>query len=540
MAGFSYMPLHRKLLIGTLVLVLVPMLACAILTNRIARTAMEWSHAQHARSLAGTAAIAISRQMEAADLGANPGMEPGGRVELDDSLVVLERNPGLAFVIVEDWQGRVLYERTVDRRARTDFESWVKAGGEELDSHAIHPDSRLDLVVWREPVWTASGSAEADRASGTLLLGLRDREMGAVLEDFQDTLLLSVAVICGLSLPVVYWAVRRWVHPLRELVAASGRLGAGEVPAAVHAATDDEVGQLTAAFDRMARDLYAVRLRLQRSNDALEGKVAARTVELERARRRLESEIRDKDEFLRAASHDLIAPLRNIGGMASLLLEAHYDELDEEIRTKLERINADVEMQFDLIDDLVSISQLRTQPSRQERVNLGELFEDLRHRLEYDLERHGIALELPAFLPEVVADKNRLQRVFLNLIDNAIKYMGDSSQRKITVGFEQQDEQMHFTVTDTGSGIRPDDQSRIFQVFARGRSHRAKDIPGRGIGLAGVKAIIECYGGRIWVNSEPGRGSAFHLTFDCELMKSNPPTGAGDELAQGGWVRAAS
>ena len=107
--------------------------------------------------------------------------------------------------------------------------------------------------------------------------------------------LTAAAVVCLGSLPVVIWVVKRWVAPLRQLVAEARRIGALQVPVPVRVKGDDELSVLAAAFNQMARNLYAARLRTQRANAALERKVAMRTAELERVNARLEAEIDDYD-----------------------------------------------------------------------------------------------------------------------------------------------------------------------------------------------------------------------------------------------------
>src|SRR5690606_7893230 len=121
-------------------------------------------------------------------------------------------------------------------------------------------------------------------------------------------------------------------------------------------------------------------------------KVINRTAELERLNRKLESEIHDKNEFIRAISHDLGAPLRNINGITSVLLLKKKEEFTDDTLSKLQRISANAKVQADLINDLLELSRIRSRPAKRENVDLAELLEQLRDSLTFDLEKSRISL----------------------------------------------------------------------------------------------------------------------------------------------------
>jgi signal transduction histidine kinase len=268
----------------------------------------------------------------------------------------------------------------------------------------------------------------------------------------------------------------------------------------------------------MARHLHGACTQLEQANQDLENKVRARTAELEGLNHRLQLETRSRDEFFRAVSHDLSAPLRNIGGLASLLLARHQDLLAQDARAKLERIHANVQVQAAMIHDLLELSRIRTPGGPRRALGLTPLLAELRDSLSYDLERARVSLEVAGPLPTIVAEPNRIRQVFQNLLDNAAKYMLDAPVRRIRVSCETTERYYRFTVADTGPGIAPADLPRLFQVFQRGRGPAALRVPGRGVGLAGVKAIVESYGGTVGVDSTPGRGAAFHFTLDRRVV----------------------
>ena len=110
--------------------------------------------------------------------------------------------------------------------------------------------------------------------------------------------------------------------------------------------------------------------------------------------------------------------------------------------------------------------------------------------------------------------------MFQNLIDNAIKYMGDGATREIHVGCTLGTTETEFYVRDTGIGIDPEDLGKVFHVFRRGKNTAAQNVPGKGVGLASVKSIIETYNGTIWVESEVAKGSTFRFTINGKFVPS--------------------
>ncbi len=186
--------------------------------------------------------------------------------------------------------------------------------------------------------------------------------------------------------------------------------------------------------------------------------------------------------------------------------------------------------QHELINDLLELSRLRTKAHRPVELRLGELVDEVAEGLGFDLENADIAFELRGDWPVVHAERNRFRQVFQNLIDNAIKYMMDSEERRITVEvervrdfeadvFDGQDV-YRFSVADTGRGIAEQDVEAVFRVFARSTHSGTHDVAGRGVGLACVEAIVRRYGGRVGVESTLGAGSTFWFTVPVEAVSS--------------------
>jgi signal transduction histidine kinase len=143
-------------------------------------------------------------------------------------------------------------------------------------------------------------------------------------------------------------------------------------------------------------------------------------------------------------------------------------------------------------------------------VDVGTLIERVRGALSADLGEAGASLEY-ASLPVVAADEGQLLQLFQNLIGNAIKFCPADRKPVVRISAARTDVGWHFQVTDNGIGIPKEKQEKLFNLFVR--LHTAEEYPGTGLGLAICRRIVERHGGRIWLESEPGRGSIFHFTL---------------------------
>jgi signal transduction histidine kinase len=515
-----------KLMLWSAVLVMVPTLLCAVWLSRMAAEAMSQ---QHART------VAVTAQTLAASLA--------GKLSLgvDDSarglLSSLRLDSRLAFVTVSNARFEPLHQYAADADAWGQYQQWLADAGALGLAHSAPPimlGRYGELVVHETPIWNPpldprnprQIQPEDRKLEGFVLLALHEPKLIATLDHLSAAQATAAGVICLLAMPIAVWYSKRWTAPVRALLAATGRLALGLSPGTIKVKDKDELGVLAIAFNRSAQQLFAAQAQLRQANEDLEQKVSDRTAELETANRRLESEIHDKNEFLRAVTHDLSAPLRNIGGMANMLIIKHDEQLTDDAITKLKRISANVDVQAGLISDLMELSRIRSRPGKKERIDLQELLRELGENLSYDLERNRITLQIDQGAPTIIAERNRFQQVFMNLLDNGIKYMGDAAERKITISFDQIDDQLQFSVTDTGQGIDAKDVPHVFNVFRRGTYSGTHDVPGRGIGLASVKSIVECYGGRVWVESRRNMGSTFHFTLDARQVAQVQPADA--------------
>jgi signal transduction histidine kinase len=246
------------------------------------------------------------------------------------------------------------------------------------------------------------------------------------------------------------------------------------------------------------RALYASEAALRESNEYLE-KASA---ELERSNKELE-------QFAYVASHDLQEPLRMVSSYSQLLAERYEGQLDEKAKKYIEyAVDGAIRMQR-LINDLLAYSRVGTRGNPIESTDahsgLGEAIRNLAAMIE-----ESKAIITNEELPMVRADASQLVQVFQNLLSNGIKFRGEDFPR-VHVSVRDGGREWVFSVKDNGIGIDPQYADRVFVIFQR--LHTRQEYPGTGIGLAVCRRIVERHAGKIWFESEPGKGSTFFFTI---------------------------
>ena len=243
--------------------------------------------------------------------------------------------------------------------------------------------------------------------------------------------------------------------------------------------------------------------RVKRQAEELEQRVQERTRELEAANRELEA-------FTYTVSHDLKSPLRGIEGFARALAEDYADRLDDSGRRYLATIQTSASRMGQLIDDLLRYSRIERRAVDRRPVALEPLLDLLCEELAGDLQSRGLAVTQELAVPEVPAEREGLREALANLLSNAVKFTPDHGG-PISVRSSRDGDSIVITVADRGIGFDMKYHDRIFGMFER--LHRQEEYPGTGVGLAIVRRVAERHGGRAWAESEPGKGSLFHLAL---------------------------
>jgi signal transduction histidine kinase len=257
---------------------------------------------------------------------------------------------------------------------------------------------------------------------------------------------------------------------------------------------------------------YLVRQQIDYSEQAL----TCRAEELRKTNEALVRSNLDLQQFAYIASHDLQSPLRSIGGFIQILESASADSLNDEAKECIRRTVQAVQRMQTLIRDLLAYSRLDSAASQFQRVNFRDVLADAVALLDAPVRESGAEVTCGT-LPIVVGDRSQLVQLLENLIGNALKYRGDEPPR-IYVAAEQRCDNWVFSVRDNGIGIDPKYHDRIYDIFRR--LHTYQEYSGTGIGLAICRRVVNRHAGRIWVDSELGRGSCFYFTMPTQATNS--------------------
>ena len=237
-----------------------------------------------------------------------------------------------------------------------------------------------------------------------------------------------------------------------------------------------------------------------RLNNELEQRVLKRTAELEAANKELK-------DFSYVVSHDLKAPLRAIGQLATWISEDYAPAFDEQGKEQMKLLTGRVKRMDALINGVLQYSRIGRVKGEETQTDLNTLVRDV---IELIALPDHIQVTIENELPVIICDKTRMEQVFQNLLSNAIKFM-DKPEGEVGIRCVDEDTHWKFSVADNGPGIDEKYHEKIFRIF---QTLTPRDeYESTGVGLSIVKKIVEFYGGRIWVESEPGSGTTFFFAL---------------------------
>ncbi|MCI0396956.1 MAG: HAMP domain-containing histidine kinase [Chloroflexi bacterium] len=250
--------------------------------------------------------------------------------------------------------------------------------------------------------------------------------------------------------------------------------------------------------------------------------------ELLQAKDAADSANQAKSEFVSVVSHELNNPLTAVRGYADLLAAGVVGPINDQQADFLKTINANAVRMQTLVSDLTDISRIESGRLRLEcsPVSITRAVEEVLRSMQNQIEgrQQTLRIHMDADLPLVWADHNRLVQVLTNLISNAHKYTIPGGNIFLAVELEERansaNKMVQVTVQDTGIGIKPEDQNKLFQKFFRADDEWARQSPGTGLGLTITKNLIELQGGRIWFESRSGEGSTFYFTIPVAGQQS--------------------
>lgn len=245
--------------------------------------------------------------------------------------------------------------------------------------------------------------------------------------------------------------------------------------------------------------------------------------EIEDKSRQIEAANRHKSEFLANMSHELRTPLNAIIGFSEVLGERLFGELNEKQAEYTDDILSSGRHLLSLINEILDLSKVEAGPMELELAtfDLPLAIDNARTFVRERATKHGIGLDVTVDerLGDFVGDERKIKQVLLNLLSNAVKFTPEGG--RIGIKARQADGSVEISVSDTGIGIAPEDQPKIFEEFRQVGFDYAHKVEGTGLGLTLAKKFVELHGGRIWVESEVGKGSTFSFTLP---ERSSPPS----------------
>jgi len=239
-------------------------------------------------------------------------------------------------------------------------------------------------------------------------------------------------------------------------------------------------------------------------------------IEREKLIAQLKSKNSDLEVFGHAISHDLRGPIITIKGLLRWIAKdaksGQFDRLEKNMST----VFRSADRMEELITDLLKLSRVASMEDEFHELDFGEIVKEASDFLAVRISQHRVELEIQNDLPPVNFCRNKLLMIIQNLLENAVKYMGEQPKPLIRIGYRQDDDDLVFFVEDNGMGIKPEDQERIFELFVK----LDEKSEGSGVGLAMLKRIMEGSHGRIWVESEGlGHGSRFCFKLTTTGMR---------------------
>ncbi len=382
-----------------------------------------------------------------------------------------------------------------------------------------------------------SGASDQRRLDGVILLERRSFEASRLLLVNIAYLLAAGTAIVAFSLTTFYFITDRLIlRPVRALTTTAEKVREGDLTIRSEIRTGDEFEHLADTFNSMLGDLHSTQIQLRSINQALDTKLN----EVAEANVALYDAAKLKGEFLASVSHELRTPLNSIIGFAELLLEIARAEssgesspgIQKRIRY-LENIVTASRSLLELINSLLEMARLEAGKIdlRIEKLSLRDACQGLAGLIAPLADKKGIALkvELAEDLPVIETDPTKFQQIVFNLLSNAVKFTESPeksgkpgavtlrAERIVSAQSGNEVDRVRISVIDTGPGIPPEEQERIFEKFHQIDRGHTREHAGTGLGLAITKELAGILQGDITLFSEIGRGSMFSVILPVRM-----------------------
>ena len=355
-----------------------------------------------------------------------------------------------------------------------------------------------------------------------------------VMEAYQTVIQLIIfsLIVATIGFVLVFIAgvgfSKKITNPIIMLRDAAVKIGQGNPDMEIDIKSNDEVGDLAASFKQMAENIKESKDQLEKYNMSLEIKVAQRTedidikdrelIEINKTLEEANVELKQidikKDEFISMAAHELKTPLTSIRGFTQLLQNKEIINNSEKREHYLDLINKNTERLYNLILDVVDASRISLGQLKinTENVNIYKLFTEIKENMEIIIKEKGLTFifSIEENIPEISADYARTLQILRNIIINAVHY---TEKGTISLKIKRKEDFAEFEISDTGKGISKENRKYIFSRFYQVDSSLTRKIGGSGLGLSVSKGLVEMMKGKIWFESEEGKGTTFYFTI---------------------------
>ncbi|MCX9010279.1 MAG: PAS domain S-box protein [Candidatus Methanoperedens sp.] len=379
----------------------------------------------------------------------------------------------------------------------------------------ISEDSNGNIISWNRGAQIIFGYTEEEAMGGQVTILMPERYREAHIKGLKRLRLTGESKYIGKTLE--FYGLRKdgTEFPL-ELSVTMWKTDKGTFyTGIIHDITERKRAEeeLHRAYNELEKRVKERTAELAKVNESLQAEIAERKRAEEELIRRTEDLARSNaelEQFAYIASHDLQEPLRMVSSFARLLEKRYRGRLDKSADEFIAYIVDGAARMQRMINDLLEYSRVGTRGKPFEPTDCEAVLDQAVNNLKLAVEQSGAAVTHDP-LPIVMADASQMVQLFQNLISNAIKFRKREEPPRIHVSARRKGDEWFFSVKDNGIGIATEFMSHLFQLFQRG--HTESEYPGTGIGLAICKKIVERHGGRIWAESEPGKGSIFYFTI---------------------------
>jgi signal transduction histidine kinase len=412
------------------------------------------------------------------------------------------------------WGGEIFYEVTFPVRTQA-----IKREREEIG-----------LMIDEGPGGASAAGAEKNIGLAEVGMSLSQKRVNATITDIYRNIVLLTFLVILAGIAVTVLLVKVIAGPVNQLAAAAKHIAEGDLISKVAVKSRDEIGELATSFNRMAEAIQqregTLRSHAEQLN-RLNHQLVEQQQQLQQINSQLAAASRHKSQFLANMSHELRTPLNAIIGFSGILLNPALGKVsDEERQEFLGNIMASGKHLLDLINEVLDLSKIEAGKVAlsQDRLSVPDILESVRQTVEPLAEKKRITIttEVDSSLTSLTADETKFRQILYNLLSNAIKFTPEAGQ--VTLRARANDSGAEFSVSDTGIGIRPEDRERIFQEFEQVEMSAERRFEGTGLGLTLAKKLVELHDGRIWLDSEVGKGSTFSF-----VLPMNPRTQRAEE-----------